>query len=43
MTLSHKLRFLNAMKCSELWITWATLGLELKALATINNFRLWFT
>ena len=37
MTLSHKLRFLNAMKCSELWITWATLGHELKALDAINS------
>ena len=43
MTLSHELRSLDAIKCFGLWITWVTLGRELRDLAVMNNSRLWLT
>ena len=43
MNLGHKVRALDTMHNSRLWITLATLGRELKALLAMNSFRLWLT
>ena len=40
---SHELNVKNTMKSSGLWMTWATLGCELKALNAINNYGLRLT
>ena len=43
MTPGHELRYLDPINHFGLWITWATLGRELRALGFMNNSRLWFT
>ena len=40
MTLGHKVKALNAMNSSELWMTCSTLGCDLWALDAMNNSKM---
>ena len=41
--MNYLVREIRALVAIGLWVTWATLGCELRVLDAMNNFGLWLT